>query len=346
MTDEHREIIRKINKEIEDGTMLLFGSIYGDTENHLGVVEDIFQDGKWQRGGKHIVPSPFGSYVKIYGCSFMWEGIAEKEVVEGLSLAKSFISVFPRELLLKSPFLMLYVASLFLFRRKRFYRNLKLIASQVYARTFAKPECKFRYINQNILTRELKRALEVAVLKRLHDKGVTNFTFDKISPDAHYIYDTALNTPLDFYGAVIQLAEFLYFFIESDGRYRLVFQDAFSHLNKDNERKNPVKELRRLLKIMQGRETTIHQRKKVEAIIKATSLLYFWKDAREILREFFNQVKVSILIPDEADQYFMLERKDYNYFGELFHVRAKRRESIDLEKGHLRFKLERRSPKK
>ena len=117
---------------------------------------------------------------------------------------------------------------------------------------------------------------------------------------------------------------------EFDDYWRFALQDGFGELNIQALRKNPAKEIIRVLEIIRGRDLMTSQSKKWEVIKKAV-----WLGSKIFRKEFKEFVDLLCLLDwnkmklDEADSYHALIRENYNFGGISFEERMKRRKKID-----------------
>lgn len=276
---------------------------YGDMERCEGVLEDI------------ITPEEGGTFMKFHGCPYLFKGFPLNEVIESMGLAKALLSFLPREIISKSFIFSSMVALLFLFNRKRFYYYLNLYFGMIYDRAVVRagmlPE---RY---NAPTIEIKRAFYVALKNEF---GV----FDKPLRD-YYAAEIKGNTKLlkaVFYAKTI---EFMCFFLEIDSAYRLRVQDVLGHRHKD------IKGLFDILIKREKDEALIRNWKSLSRII-----LLFIKinsQSRRIIDNFLLQIDIDEVKLDEADWYFSLRRKGYDFRGISLEERLKEKERIEKEQG-------------
>ena len=117
---------------------------------------------------------------------------------------------------------------------------------------------------------------------------------------------------------------------EYDSAYRFRFQDIIAETSKEKLLADIKGETNRLFGILLEREIEAEwMRDKFSKIKKALSLaLYFWV-VRNCVREFIKEADIEKLKPDEADRYFDLLRKDYDFFGKSLPERIEMRKEIE-----------------
>ena len=115
----------------------------------------------------------------------------------------------------------------------------------------------------------------------------------------------------------------------SDG-YRYRGQDIFGELNKEALKRNPRKELLRLMDLLMSREQEGMKRKWGQFRRPISLLMWLFRGKMKVVAEILNEIDLEQVKLDEADRYFCMVRADYNYSGLSFMERMKLRRQIDL----------------
>lgn len=113
-----------------------------------------------------------------------------------------------------------------------------------------------------------------------------------------------------------------------DMAYRNRAQDVFPLVNKDNLRKNPRKELLRVLDISIERELT-SQKNKMKMVRKLVSVGMLLKPIRKLITDFFLELNFERIKPDINDRYWTANRFEYNYEGKTYEERMRWKEEED-----------------
>lgn len=329
--DKIKELTDKINKDFKERRILpYFDAVFGDMDECTGLIEDVLdQDlNPVKQGYKGKV------FVKLYGNSYLWKGLSPKREAEGIGLAKSMISLIPREIILTDPLKILHLVFNFIFRRKRFLHDIFVWISAMYYHTINKSG--FTPQQQHTFTSELRRAVETCLKREIKED-----LFDHQTPNNLYRYGH-IHTGREFYEIIAQGVEFIYYFLEKDNAYRFRLQDVLENLDKTN---GSVKEIRRILKLLQDRESLdpngqiSNQARKWKYLRRATIILYIWKDLRIFLKNVIMEIDIDKVRLDDSDWYFCLKRSQYNFRGIPYKERLQMKESVDKLKGHIPVKF-------
>lgn len=279
---------------------------FGDMEDCDAIVEQF------------IYPPEGGAFTKFYGCSYLFKGVPLKQVVEGIGFAKSTISEIPREIIAKSLYIKLSLLLFALFSKKRFIHYARVYFKSALSHSIER--FHFPDSRRNKLTREMNRALEVAIRREIKRKKVNDG---------------------EFYQLVRDIAKFVWMFIEYDNAYRLRLQDILENIDKGAIAKTPVKEIRRLFALLIERENKYVgiRHKWIQMRRLVIPILCFSKDARELMKQFLLELNTEITKLDEDDWYFSLRRRGYLFRGMSLDDRLKEKERIDKEKGHIILKI-------
>lgn len=120
--------------------------------------------------------------------------------------------------------------------------------------------------------------------------------------------------------------------MEFDSAYRFRWQDIMIEVKKEElvvGGRRQVKEIERLFKILKSRERQEMDRKWDKLREYLMPALRFSKFFRGLMSEFFKEVDLEKLKPDEGDRYFDLLRKDYDFFGKSLPERIEERKEIE-----------------
>ncbi len=100
--------------------------------------------------------------------------------------------------------------------------------------------------------------------------------------------------------------------LEYDDAYRYPFQDIFSELNKENVRKNALKEIKRLFSILRQRDESLAKKwKAIETVI--ILFLIINPKAKKIMRNILLELNIDEIKLDEADLHFAKKKPRYNW---------------------------------
>lgn len=136
----------------------------------------------------------------------------------------------------------------------------------------------------------------------------------------------------------LQLRDLVCMILEMDNAYRFRFQDIVSELSKESLRKNPIKELTRLLSLMQTRE----HRQDVNdtwTLLKYVVSFYlrFDKGLREIIVNSLLEADLDKLKLIDNDKCYCAPRRDYT-FGFQINPTESDRKLIEKSTKQLEFK--------
>jgi hypothetical protein len=314
------EILEKLEAQVKEsnGNPPIVNGVFGDVENCNGVLELPV-----------IYPPEGGTKFKVFGCTYEFKGLPEVHVVEGLGLAKAMISALPREFIIKNFANSLSLAWNIVFRRKKFIHMVRVYFATIYANEVAK--IGIASDKYSDLVREIKRSIKAVNDRIMAKRGWDETKFSNLNTDFQVINDK------EFLELAALFTEFICVFIELDSAYRFRAQDVFENLNKENVKKNVVKEVRRLLDIAISREDPEHGilYKLVPTAKLIVLLLRLSKELRDYVRAFFLELDLEKVRLDEADWYFCLQRRAYNFRGISLGERLLEKKRIDEEKGHV-----------
>lgn len=324
LTEEAQRILLKISKESKERPVALVAGAFGDMEGCAGIIE-----------GDLITPPDGGTFVKFYGCSYLFKGYPLKQIVEGLGLGKSLISAIPREIISKSFLISLALVLLSLFSRKRFIHYCRVYASMLWNHTVGKAGIPHERYNKQ--AREIRRVTHLLVqmeLLRLK-KEFDNKGF----PLTHY--NLHMTSERELCELITCVGEFVALFIEYDNAYRFRLGDVLPLLNKQAVRDNVRKEVGRIIDILISREHPTQgigwKWRDMKRIIML--FLFISPFLREWTKRFLLELNLDEVALDEHDKYFCLQRRGYRFGGIPLAKRLKEKKRIDKVKGHIKIDI-------
>lgn len=338
-TTEKAVEIAKSGKPAKMSVYFLHG-IYGELPNCNGIAEEVIDtDEKLAKYG--LDPKEGGTFIKVWGCSYLYRGNPAMGHVYGMEQAKSMVSAIPREILTRSKLLGFALLLLFLFRRRRFieYAHVYMESIRNHSiRHYSPPG-----IRQGRPVREIRRAMDVAIKNEFDIPA----EFDLLTALPGYKEYKKMTAAL-----LTKIAAFATLIMEMDCAYRLPLQDILGEVKWENAKQSPIKETMRLFDLMLERQTNltvvpgISDRyegipHKFRFLKKITWLvLLFSPTARRITRTFLTQLDPAKVGLDESDWYYCLRRNTHNYRGVPLPERLKELARIDKEKGHQYIKFQ------
>ena len=312
MTDpKQEELLKQIVGDGKPKKLAIVAGAYGDMDDCEAIVEKV------------ITPEEGGTFLKLYGCSYLYKGYPLNEVVESMGLAKALISFVPKEFILKSPVAILYFIFLILFNRKRFYELVGKAIYLLHDRCVTKP--KIHELRYNKMSTNLRWSMRRAAEQEYGKIPDEDFAICQLMKA---IKDKKLRVIVP----MVKLADFIILCLELDNAYRFRFQDVILYLDKRND---PVKELMRLIDIIIGRENDTAVKEKLKAYRKLLYALHLFPTAKRVLKNFLDEIDIKQVALDEDDYYFCLKRKGYNFRGKTIEERLEEKKQIDKEKGHI-----------
>ncbi len=298
--DERIKLANKIRERVGAGGQIeIIGGVFGEWLGCDGMVEEV------------IKPAWGGTFVKIYGCSYLFKGYPDKNSVRGMDMSKAMVSAIPREIIGRSFLLSGSLIILFLFFRKRFIGYLDRLFTIINERNLHYEIPKDEYCGS---VKEIKRAVAEALSQEINDWSVL----------------------------VGKITRFGCLFLERDTAYRFRVQDAFGELNPNA--KNSVKELFRILDIMISRERSksltggyitdmIGKWKFIKSVLQIA--LFTSPQLKKIISRIIKNIDPEKIKMDDADWYFCLRYLSYDFGGKNREWRFAERDRIDKEKGHI-----------
>jgi hypothetical protein len=112
--------------------------------------------------------------------------------------------------------------------------------------------------------------------------------------------------------------------VEYDRAYQFRILDIFSETNKSKLLANPIKEIKRLIRLMAERDShEVHMKFKLVGL--GLSFMLFFRKFRKAFKIAVSEVDVRKLSYDDGDRYWACVRSDYKYMGK---TNEERREMI------------------
>jgi hypothetical protein len=317
ITIEQQQLLERIKADLEaKGGFKAVNGAFGDMEGCTGLLEDV------------IKPPEGGIYVKLYGCKQLMKGYPERDIVEGFSLAKSMVSVVPKEILAKNPLFLLAMGLTMLFNRKKFIHYLHVYFGTIYINEIDK--LNIPNISYNRVSQELRRAMYQ--------------TIENLSPTngelvLHRNWEAVRKEELREFLA--SFTEFLCLFMELDSAYRFRLQDALMLFDQEKAKKNVVKEIGRVFKIMEDRENPgSNMKDKARSVSRLIRFfLIFSPSLRRWVKAYLLELDLKRIDFDEADIYFTLQRSNWLVRGIPLEERIKEKQRIDQEQGNIMLKI-------
>jgi len=272
-------------------------SIFGSNEKlgHIqaGVTEEVF----W--------PENSGALVKLEGCSYLFKGFLNKNILHQLEVSKDtswlLLSIF------KNKVIFLYHLLLFVFFRKKAIKEFVRLCNGYF-------DVAYRYLEMmQMIPTPNEWCTSVKEYYRVSEIILSDVKNGRLKRVLEKLRDIALMIP------------------EMDTAYRFVAQDILPEIDKS---KNLIKELKRVFKLMIVREDTKSQKEKwvkVEKLLKWALSVPF---VRKAVKRFITELDMEKVKLDESDWYFVLGHHCYNYQDVSYEDRMAERMKIDKEKGH------------
>lgn len=116
--------------------------------------------------------------------------------------------------------------------------------------------------------------------------------------------------------------------MEYDDAYMLRFQDLMSETTSDEMIKNPRGEFKRLLKILNERDTRVAVKSKFKVVVELASWGFLLPGVKKAFRKAIKSVDFSKLQFDDADRYNVLRWESYDFMGRTFEDRIKEYKEI------------------
>ncbi len=310
---ELQELRVQISAHIkEHGSIDLVEGAFGDDSQNIGYVEKYIHTDK-------------GISIKFYGCSFLYKGTANRELLDSVSTVKRTLMATVG-LFSKYWFLILPSIPVLLLFLKTSIKAFCFWFAQIYEVDLKKKT--YKYLSEFSPTpRELIRVgLLMANKIPLEDANEKDFK-------ENYSKEFEGIDSQEFRIRVRRVVWCLGSFIQVDSAYYWRVQDPLSLLNKFCLLENPRKEILRLFDIAILRENQI--KSKLVMIKNLFSLLLLVPSIKKIASEYLNMLNYKEITPDRDDFYFASRRQGYDFGGISHKDRKEIWSKVDRELGHI-----------
>lgn len=320
------ELAEEIRNDIRSGkTVYALAGAFGEFQGCDGYIKET------------IKPEEGGSFIRLYGCTYLIKGNFNHYRVHGIELSKSLISEIPRDLIAKSTTLTIAIGLLFLFARRRFIHYLDHYFDVIIRRGIRWHDLPLK--EYNVMPKEVLRATKMAIIEQFGmDEGEVD-RYQEVDHPIGYIYSYNVRMQKKQLGALLsRVSRFAALFLELDSAYRFRVQDAFGEIDAGAAHENPIKEFYRCLDILHDRDrpegTGVRHKWRFLKIV--FPILFFLSPG---IKRFVSLCMIHVdpqkIKMDESDWYFCLKYRSYNFGGLSEEERFALREKIDAEKGHI-----------
>lgn len=254
-----------------------------------------------------IFPEEGGAYCRFLGYSYLFKacplGMIPDALIECFGFVKKVLSKMVIDIL-SNKLLLISPILFWLLQKRKFYGMIDEYSHIIHSKTiglFKFPEKRY-----NVFATELRRVNKEVFKNETH----------------------RIAKPLE------RIFEVIIFLLEFDTAYRLPAQDVLSLARKGD----PIKEFKRLSDILEERfqEEGLKQKSRdLKRLVPILRIPMF----KRMLKKFFDELDTEKIKMDEADWYYCLRRKLYNFRGISFEERLKEAEKIDKEKGHIKINI-------
>jgi hypothetical protein len=292
----------KKNQIRKDQIKIVVGAFgNGPPERCVGIVEKV------------EAPKSGGIFTKYMGCNYLFKGYPDVRIVDSVYAAKRIFS--GTSLLISEKwirFLLSIPVFIFLLLPKKIKMKILIPFWDYFLNIGYQPMRRY-ILPQN------RYSKSIAELNR-----AVNSLFKKIK-------DPVMASRIKRTGDIICMS------LEYDYTYRARFQDFFPCLDKEALKKNPIKEMNRLLDIFWEREIGI--RRKLKGAIRFLKILMKHRRFRNFVVKLLLEIDLEKIKFDKDDWYYVLDRTDYNYGGLSHEERMKISEKMDKEAKNKRPKI-------
>lgn len=289
--------VKKVGKQLEGREAQIIIGAFGDIDKCTGIVE------------KKTEPPEGGIYTKFVGCSYLFKGYPNIQIVSIMEIPKNLLSQIP-EVIGSMPFHAKIASLFFVSFLKLFAKDYLIRFVEIYLHSATKPLQKYLLPEKRYCTsvREIYRVMGIMV----GDTKTTRMNY-----------------------LLRELQSFLCMSLEYDTTYKFRLQDILPEFNKQAVQSNPVKEIKRVSKILIERENMREMKRRWKKIFKiGLFVLKMSRKSRRLVKNFFEDIDLEKVKLDEADWYFCLRRHQYNFQDKTLEERGIIKERIDKEKGH------------
>mgnify|MGYP001594517610 CR=1 FL=1 len=279
LTPEQKALDEQVRKHIQEkGKVEQVEGIYGDSNRGCSAYIEY-----------EIRPEGGGVFTKFYGCSILYQGTIVRDITDRVATIKRVILEDLR-LVVSKP--VRYVLPTLMLAWRKILGSAVIRLLRIYDADLIKWELK-----EKELSAAGREILRVGLKIFARYEGF--FTKTNKNQENH---------------SVRKLMYCLVMLMEGDHAYFHRFRDAFSNLNKENP---PRKEILRITDILIEREKSsiVSKFKLVRKLLFYALLL---PEIKNLAKEFIQEVNVDKIKLDEADMYFNLNRRLYDFGGRSF----------------------------
>lgn len=279
---------------------------FGNGNNCTGIVENITK------------PDEGGIFTKYIGCNYLFKGYPDEKVVFPMEAPKNVIMRTALLLTDKAVLFILLFASIGFILIPKKKKLLIKIADEFFLDIVWEP-MKSVILEDNrycSCVKETIRAIDLAF------GDYSDYNKNPVSRIKKRIRD------------------FIAMSLEYDYAYRARYQDIIPLFDKNKFKRNPRKELFRLLDILSEREEyskggkNIIMQRKWKSLKFVAFIGFLIKDVKKIVVKFFNELNLDEIKFDEADWYYVCDRDDYLYGGLSHKQRMENRYHLDKKVGN------------
>jgi len=300
---KEEKIIRKDIKEIP----LVIGA-FGASEGCTGIVERV------------DTPPTGGIFTKYIGCNYLYKGYPDVRIIEYIYPSKRVI------------------AGLFYLVHNKPVRFLLGIT----------------YLFYLLLPRQMKRKVIIGLLDYI--LGITHWveyknpyalpteSYCPAVKEFHRVLELLLQDIKDneLLSRLGKIKDIPLMFVQMDTAYHFRFQDIIPEFDKEVLKKNPIKEIGRVLDIFIEREAVDGDNGMVtkwQGLKKIAMFALHFKKIRKIIVKALLEMDLDKIKMDEADFYFVCDRNDYQYCGIPYEERMRMAAAMDTKMGNKRPKI-------
>ena len=154
------------------------------------------------------------------------------------------------------------------------------------------------------------------------------------SREFHRVFNQMINWYPEHKDAIQSLRNIWCMALEYDDAYRYTLQDVLVEFNKDNARKDLVKELKKMIDVILERDDR-GLSVKFSKIRKLLFLLNYSKRIKQMVERFFLEINLDIIKMDEDDKFHACFKEDYNWKHESNFKQTQQKKKEEKEKSIL-----------
>lgn len=265
---------------------------------HHGIVENITRSEEGQ------------IFTKLQGCSYIYKGYPDHKIMDALDTSMDISWIVAN--ILRKKIVLLGVIMGFVFFRPIMRKIFLNVCNEYFKVAYSPLERKKFFPNEG---REYCKPIKE--IYRVTQEVIKDIKNERMQETISKFRDLILLK------------------IEMDTAYRFKVQDVLPMIDLVLLKRDPVRAIRQLIDLVQGREFCGDQKIKWGKIKRPITLfLKISKKRKKGLIKFFSWLDLNKIRIDEDDWYFCLQRQDYSYRGWSFENRVKERARLDEEKGH------------